>query len=148
MPEESTTPDLVELVRSAFEAYNRRDLDAVMPFFAPDAVLDATRTLGIAPHGRVAIRGLIEDWIGAYDEVEMVLEEPLDLGSGVVYAVVRQRARPLGTSSYVQSREGFVWVLAEGLIVNLTVYPEANIHGAPAAAERLAQERGRRGEFR
>jgi hypothetical protein len=38
--------------------------------------------------------------------------------------------------------------LAEGLIVNLTVYPEANIHAAPAAAERLAQERGRRGEFR
>ena len=27
MPEESTTPDLVELVRDGFEALNRRDVD-------------------------------------------------------------------------------------------------------------------------
>jgi hypothetical protein len=30
MSEESTTPDLVELVDGAFEAVNRRDLDALM----------------------------------------------------------------------------------------------------------------------
>jgi ketosteroid isomerase-like protein len=40
MPEESTTPDPVELTRLAFEAVNQRDIDAVMGFFAPDAVFD------------------------------------------------------------------------------------------------------------
>ena len=39
MSEESTTPDLVELTRLAFEAVNQRDIDAVMSFFAPDAPL-------------------------------------------------------------------------------------------------------------
>src|SRR5690242_19280992 len=38
--EESTTPDLVELTRLAFEAENQRDIDAVMSFFAPDAVYE------------------------------------------------------------------------------------------------------------
>jgi hypothetical protein len=36
--EESTTPDLVELVRLLNEAFNRRDWDAVERFYAPDAV--------------------------------------------------------------------------------------------------------------
>jgi len=41
MVEESATPDLVELMRDTFEAVNRGDLDAVMKFFAPDAVWEA-----------------------------------------------------------------------------------------------------------
>jgi len=61
MPEESTTPDLVELTRGAFEAVNRRDLEALMRFYAPDTLLDTTRTVGVAPRGRAAIRGLLED---------------------------------------------------------------------------------------
>ena len=34
--EESTTPDLVELTRGAFEAVNRRDLDALMQMLEDD----------------------------------------------------------------------------------------------------------------
>ena len=44
MSEESTTPDLVELMGRTFEAANRRDLDAVACSFAEDAVF----------HGRAA----------------------------------------------------------------------------------------------
>ena len=43
MPEESTTPDLVELAGRQLEAANRHDLDAFMSAFAPDAVYDASR---------------------------------------------------------------------------------------------------------
>jgi len=39
MPEESTTPDPVELTRDLTGVANRRDLDAVMSFFAADAVM-------------------------------------------------------------------------------------------------------------
>ena len=41
MTKESTTPDLVELVRKQLEAVNRRDLDAVMSFYAPDSVWES-----------------------------------------------------------------------------------------------------------
>jgi hypothetical protein len=48
MREESTTPDVVELMRSAFEALNRRDFDVMPRIFAPDAVYDlSSQGLGI-----------------------------------------------------------------------------------------------------
>ena len=40
MSEESTTPDLVELMGRAFQAANRRDLDAAASSFAEDASFD------------------------------------------------------------------------------------------------------------
>jgi hypothetical protein len=40
MAEESTNPDPVELLRSAFEAANRGDLDAAASSFAEDAIFD------------------------------------------------------------------------------------------------------------
>jgi ketosteroid isomerase-like protein len=61
MPEESTTPDLVELTRQAFDAANRGELDAMMSFLAPHAVFEAT-ALGVSFEGVAAVRGVIEDW--------------------------------------------------------------------------------------
>ena len=61
MPEESTTPNPAELTRRAFEAVNQRDIDAVMNFFAPDAVLDGRLVDGLY-EGRAAIRGFLDDW--------------------------------------------------------------------------------------
>jgi len=140
MPEESTTPDLVELVDGAFEAVNRSDLDALMRFYAPDASVDMTRTVGVVLQGRAALRGVVEDWMAAYEEMEWAHDESLDLGNGVVFAVVRQKGRPVGTTGYVQQREGWVWTWVEGLIVTHTIYQD--IDAARAAAERLAEERG------
>ena|SRR5436190_4748742 len=142
MPEESTTPDLVELVRGAAEAANRRDVDALMAFYAPDALMDGTRTIGGLWRGRAAIRGLVEDWMGAYEEVEWAVEEPVDLGNGVAFAVVSQKGRPVGVAGYVQQREGWVWFWVDDLIASLTFYLEADIDEARTAAERLAEERG------
>jgi ketosteroid isomerase-like protein len=142
MPEESTTPDLVELARRFFEAGNRRDVDGLMAFCAPDALMDGTRTIIDAWRGRAAIRGLVEDWMGGYAEVEWALEEPVDLGNGVVFARVRQAGRPVGSTGYVRQCEGWVWVWVDDLIASLTFYPEADIDEARAAAERLAEERG------
>ena len=137
MPDESTTSDLVELVRRQFEAGNRRDLDAVTSSFAPDAVLDG-RALGDHFEGRAAIRSFIEDWFGMYEELEFGLEEVCDLGKGVVFAVVTQNGRPVGSEGHVRQREGWVYVWVGGLIAQLTI---SDIDEARAAAERLAQER-------
>ena len=140
MPDESTSPDLVDLVDGAFEAANRGDLDALMRFYAPDAFVDMTRTLGVALEGRAALRGVVEDWMAAYEEMEWAHDESLDLGNGVLFAVVRQTGRPVGTTGYVHQREGWVWTWADGLIVNHTIYHD--IDEGRTAAERLAESRG------
>jgi uncharacterized protein (TIGR02246 family) len=137
MSEESATADLVELVRRQFEAGNRRDLDAVTSSFAPDAVLDG-RALGDHFEGRAAIRSFIEDWFGTYEELEFGLEEVRDLGKGVVFAVVTQNGRPVGSAGHVRQREAWVYVWVRGLVARFTVY--GDFDEARAAAERLAAE--------
>jgi ketosteroid isomerase-like protein len=85
-------PDVVELTRQHYEHANRRDFDTMMGFFGPDAVWD-TSPVGLGTYeGPTAIRGFIEGWIGAYEEWQSESDEVLDLGSGVVFVVVRQSA--------------------------------------------------------
>ena len=138
MSEESTTPDLVVLVRRWFEAGNRRDLDAVTSSFAPDATL-VGRVVGDHFEGRAAIRSFLEEWFGTYEELEFGLEEVRDLGKGVVFAVVIQNGRPAGSAGHLRQREGWVFVWVRGLIARLTT---SEVDEARAAAERLTQERG------
>ena len=140
MSEESTTPDLVELVRRQLEAANRRDLDAFMSVCPPDGVYDASRDgLGVF-EGPVAIRGFIEDWWGAFEDLRFELEEVLDLGNGVTFSVVRQDARPAGSAGQVQTRQAYVLEWVDGMVARVTVY--GDIAEARAAAERLAEDRG------
>jgi uncharacterized protein (TIGR02246 family) len=138
MPEESTTPDLVELTRRSVEAANRRDLDAVASSFAEDATFDG-RALGDHFEGRAAIRSFLEDWFGTYEELQFGLEEVRDLGNGVVFAVVVQNGRPAGSGGHLRQREGWVFVWVRDLIARFTVF---EVDEARAAAERLAGERG------
>lgn len=120
------------------EAGNRRDLDAVMSFFAPDAVWGG-RELGDV-EGIAAIRGFFEDFIAAYEEYGIEREEILDLGNGVVFGVVVQQGRLAGSTAHVHARLALVTTWVDGLIERNTNYTD--IDEGRAAAERLAQERG------
>ena len=64
--EESTTPDLLEPSRRFVEAANRRDLDAMLSFFAPGAIWEDAG-LGTF-EGAAAIRGFWQDWFASYVE--------------------------------------------------------------------------------
>src|SRR5437660_3240669 len=114
MPEESTTPDLMELTRCAYESFSRRDLDAVMRFWGPDSVWDMSHTGMGVYEGREAIRRFFEEWFSAYEEYEFELEQILDLGNGVVFALTRQKGRPVGSTGYVQMRQANVGVWVNG----------------------------------
>src|SRR5271168_612699 len=139
MADESTTPDLAELTRLAFEAVNQRDIDAVMSFFAPDAVFDGRAVWG--PYeGRAAIRGSLEEWFGFFAELRFEVEEFVVLDDGVVLAVVNQKGRPVGVGGQVHQPEGWTICWSDGLLVRLTT--DTDIDEVRAAAERLAEERG------
>ena len=140
MSQESTTPDLVELTRRFVQAWNRRDLDAWMGFFAPDAVWGVP-ALDIRVEGVAAIRIFGEEWFVAFAEYVVQPEEILDLGNGVVFAATRQAVRPAGSGGDALLQEvwvyAFVWV--EGMLARSTIYRDPD--EARAAAERLAEER-------
>jgi ketosteroid isomerase-like protein len=139
MPEESTTPDLVELQKRLTEATNRRDVDGIVAFYAPDAVWDMAPTGMGMFEGQAGVRGFMEDWFASYEEYEFEAEEILDLGNGVGLRVLIQKGRPAGSSSEVQFRYAAVGVWEDAKIVRTTNYTD--IDEARATAERLAQER-------
>jgi ketosteroid isomerase-like protein len=142
MSEESTTPDLVELRSRMLEVTSSRNIDAILRFYAPDAVYENTAVGMDTYHGHAEIRTWLEDWFGSYEEVEIAAEEILDLGNGVVFSVVIQNARPVGSSGEVRMRYAAVTEWVNGLVVRVMNYLEPDIDEARAAAERLAEERG------
>jgi ketosteroid isomerase-like protein len=140
MPEESTTPDLAKLAGLQVEAVNRRDFDALLPYAAPTFVYDTTPSGFGIYEGMAAIREFVEGYWELFDELSFELEEFVDFGNGVTFAVNLQHARPSGSSAPVQAREAHVTEWKDGLAVRVTVY--GDIDEARAAAEGLAEERG------
>jgi ketosteroid isomerase-like protein len=139
MSGESPTPDLGELTRRWVEAAERGDWDAVMSLAAPHAVWDMSpQGLG-AFEGRPAIRGFLEDWWRAYEELAIEVDEVLDLGNGVGVRVITQRGRLVGGTSEVCQRSADVFLWVGGSIERVTAY--LDIDEARGAAERLAEER-------
>jgi ketosteroid isomerase-like protein len=140
MSEESTTPDLVELLRRRVDAVNRGDIDAMTSFLASGAVWDSTPMGMEVYEGRQAIRRFFEDWWGSYETYQAEAEEILDLGEGVTFAVIIFNARPIGSGGDVRFRYGVVTEWVEGVVVRDTNYTD--IDAARAAAEQLAESRG------
>ena len=137
MSKDFTTPDPVELVRKQLEALDRGDFDGVMSSVAEDGVLDG-RAIGGFFEGRAAIRGFLEEWFKAYEELDFELEEVSHLGGGVVFAVMIQDGRLVGSAGRVRQREGWVYLWEGGSIARLTT---SEVDQARASAERLAEER-------
>ena len=60
--------------------------------------------MGATFEGVAAIREFSEDMVGAYEGFDAQIEENVDLGKGIVLAVVNQRGRPAGSSFEARMR--------------------------------------------
>jgi ketosteroid isomerase-like protein len=141
VPEESTTPDLVELTLSRLEAMDRDwDLDAVMRIFAPDVVSDMSVT-GLGSHeGVAAVREFIEGYWATWEDHHHYVEVIRDFGHGVVYVALWEDGRLVGSSTPVEQRNVTAQEWAHGKIIRVTTF--VGRRKARAATERLARERG------
>ncbi len=140
MPEESTTPDPVELTRRALACADAGDIPAIMDFVGPDSVWDVSPWAFGTYEGRRAIRRFLEDWIGSFAEYRRETEEIVDLGNGVVYAVTVTRGRPDLRRDEIRLRGASVCVWAGGVATLVTFYRDPD--EGRAAAERLAESSG------
>jgi ketosteroid isomerase-like protein len=140
MSDMPAAPDPIELVRRSFAPINSGDFEATMSFYAADSVWDMS-LIGLGTYeGLDAIRGFFEDWVAAYEDFEIEAEDVREIGNGVILAVVRQSARPVGSSAYVDLRYVSVSAWVDGVNVRTTNY--ADLDEAQAAAERLAESGG------
>ena len=133
-------PDSLEVAQRLAEAYNRRDVDAIVSMYSAGALWDMSE-LGVGVfRGRDAIRRFLEGWLENYEEFEFALEEVHDLAHGVAWAVVLPRGRPRGSSRFDELRYGNCAVSDDGLIERMVF--STDIDAGRAAAKRLAEERG------
>jgi hypothetical protein len=147
MPEEPTTPDLLELTRSMFEppggaAFSQEAVvDTFSAHYAPDVVWESVG-LGTTFNGLGASREFLRDWMARFEDYDIDIEEILDLGHGVVFVKSGHAGRPIGSPAHVRlPREVLVnvFVWERGLITH--VVSSGDTPEARAAAERLAQDR-------
>jgi ketosteroid isomerase-like protein len=113
----------VEIVRRVFEALIQRDLDAVVQPYAPEVVVDWSRSPGVEAgvyHGHEGARRLVQSFFDAWDRITLAPEEFIEHGE---YVVVPNRARFWGRDGIeVEARGVFVHTLRNGRIVELRLY--------------------------
>ena len=142
MCEESATSDHVGLIRGYIELIDRTwDLDALEDtgLFAPDCVWDMSH-VGLGTfEGMAAARVFLESWWANWEDHHHEIEEIVDLGQGVLFAVIWEDGRPVGSSRRVQARAGWVYEWAHGKVVRMATYTD--VDEGRAAAERVAADR-------
>ena len=138
MSEESTTPDLVELAKRVVEAASRHDLDGVMSFFAPKAVLDRSALGHEVCEGEAAIRSFLAGWWAMFADHVIEPEENADLGHGVLLSQVREVGRLAWSDRRVDQRWYTTSVWVAGKIAHYAIYTDHD--EARAAAELSAEE--------
>jgi len=140
VPDESATPDLVQLTRQAIEAAGRRDFGAAMSRYAEDSVCDMSPIGAGTYHGADTIRREMEAWTGTFEDFEIEIDEIQDIGNGVILSLTRQSGRPAGGSGDVHMPVIGVTQWSAGNIARAIFFMD--VDEARAAAERLAKERG------
>jgi ketosteroid isomerase-like protein len=91
MPEESTTPDLVEIIRRANDAWNRRDVDAWLSLLSPDIVYRPVPAFTDSQErqGLGAMRRWMEEWLDAWADDYTTQTESIREYRDVVIALLR-----------------------------------------------------------
>jgi len=127
-------PSSADIVRANSEAFSRRDVDAMLGFFASDAVVRDRRAVGWGDFlGRDAIRAYYE---GLFDNVDEIYEDltVASASAGVVVAPCHTTARLAGQpdAALVTFDYALKVTVADGLIQALEIYEDAKTAGAQA----------------
>jgi ketosteroid isomerase-like protein len=123
-------PNDVELVESAFAAWNRGDLDAFAAHATEDiAWLEVSGRPEGAPVvrlGRERMRQSLESLFDVWESYHLEVERLEDLG-GRVLAVVREVARGRASGVEVDGLWGYLITVKGGLIARIEAYRDAEL---------------------
>jgi ketosteroid isomerase-like protein len=114
----------VQLVHEIVEALNRGDVDGMLDRMHPDfewRPLESSPVAGGLYRGHEQVRHYIEDWLGTFDNLQIALEEPTELGDRVI-AVVNGRARGRASGLQLDTRFCQVWTVRDGAATGMEEY--------------------------
>jgi ketosteroid isomerase-like protein len=112
-----------EALRLAYEAFGRRDWDAVVRGAHPDFELKTPGhglfTTYVGPEKASAA---FEDFFEPYEDVLVEPEEFFEKGDRIV-VFFRQRCRPRDSEGVVEVKAAHVWMMREGRPAGLEIFP-------------------------
>ena len=115
-----------QTIRRIYEAFNRRDLDAIAKELHDDAEVDFARSLGpesgVYP-GVEGIERLLNLYWEAFETISIEPEGFVDGPDGVVTRVVA-RGVGRGSGATVEARGPHLWRFRDGLPVRFTLFQE------------------------
>jgi ketosteroid isomerase-like protein len=116
----------LENLRAAYEAFNRRDLDALMALADPD--VEVLQDASVAPdadvfRGREGAARFFATILENFEQLEFEPEEIIDAGDQVV-VVAAARGRGKASGAEVAARFTHLWTLREGKAVRAVFYAD------------------------
>jgi ketosteroid isomerase-like protein len=139
----------VDVVRASWEAWNRRDLDAVFSFWSSQCEFDVTRYPGWPDiegklSGKEAVRHFFSEFLETWETHEGVVDTLVDAGDDRVFAVVRQSLRGRSSGAEVAMHWAQIYTVSNGRIERVDNYSDRSeareAAGLPEAGEQVAFE--------
>jgi ketosteroid isomerase-like protein len=114
----------VEIVRRAWEAYDRRDNEAALALYDPEIEVDLTASgqpgAGVY-RGLEGVRRWLGDWHAAFAEISGEVHEWIDADDHVI-AVIRWHGQGRLSGVPAQLDQAHVWQLRDGKLWRLRIY--------------------------
>ena len=117
----------VEIVRTLFDLFARRDHEAAFDYYDAEIEWDASRA-GVDTagnyHGHDGVRAYWRRWLSAWEDVEATDVEFVDAGQTVVALIHHQRLRGRGSGIEVDAPPyALAFVFRDGKVVRWVLYP-------------------------
>lgn len=125
----------VEILRQAYEALNRGEIDSALDVLEPGAEWHEHSDLPEADayRGRDAVRTFLVGYLDSWEEFRQETEELIDAGERVA-VILRMAARGKGSGIEVEARYAHLWTMRGGKGVRVDAYADS-----AAALEALGQ---------
>ena len=115
----------VEVVRRAYEAFNRVGLDALLEYFHPELEYDVTAAIGPFAgmyYGRAAVRSFLAGYLESWEYVRMEPEDFIEVGENHVVVPLRLHMRGKGSGVEVSAETLNAWTMRDGKAARMAVY--------------------------
>ncbi|HEY7151074.1 MAG TPA: nuclear transport factor 2 family protein [Solirubrobacterales bacterium] len=121
----------VEIVRSLAEGFQRRQHEQAFDYYDPEIEWDSSRLDALIPdiagvyHGHQGVREYWRNWLSAWSDLEVEIQDVLDAGDDVVLLLRNQRqwGRHSGITTELPPY-GMVFTIRDGKVVRWRGYPD------------------------
>jgi ketosteroid isomerase-like protein len=112
-----------EDLRAEYAAMSRKDWDSVLISAHRDFELTTPGTgLGVETvHGRENARQAFEDFFSPYESLSVEPERFFE-GDGQIVVFFLQRAKPAGSTRFLERRAAHLWTMRDGKAVSLRIF--------------------------